>query len=219
MNKSKIISDVSLFIQKSLQHKGEYLTEIKGKPLWVHPQVLSPQYSYSSRFIMHNWNIPKESTVLDMGTGTGVLALFAALKGAKHVVAVDINPHACSIAEKNVKENKVSDRVKVIQSDLYNNVKKEKFDRIIFNAPYWNNEPNPSIPLTYAVFDKNYLTLRRFLKESKEYLNINGKIILSFSTQGEIDLIRLIIAKSRFIIEKEIQETKGHTRVLFYLSL
>jgi len=217
MKRQEMISDVDTFIEKSLQHKGEYVIEIEGKSLWVHPQVMSPKYSYSPRFFIQNWDIKKGMTVLDIGTGTGILALFAALKGAKYVVATDTNPHACTIAEKNMQENNVADKIKIINSNLFTNIRKEKFDRILFNAPYWNKKADPSIPLTYGVFDENYKTIKRFFKESKDYLNHKGKILLGFSTQDNAELIKKMIYKAGLVIEKEIRETKGHTRILFYL--
>ena len=217
MEESKIISNVNEFIQKSLQHKGEYITEVKGKNLWVHPQVVSPKYSYAPQFFMQNWDISEGMTVLDIGTGSGILAIFAALAGAKRVIATDINHYACSIAEKNIRDNKVSDKIKVIESDLFAKIPQEPFNRILFNAPYWNRKADPSVPLTYGLFDENYGVLNRFLKESKNYLAPEGKILLGFSTQDDIETVRKMIINVGFVIEKEIRETNGHTRVLFYI--
>ncbi len=50
---------------------------------------------------------------LDAGTGTGVLALAAAHLGVKRVLALDIDPHAVSVARQNVSHNKLAGRIKV----------------------------------------------------------------------------------------------------------
>jgi ribosomal protein L11 methyltransferase len=49
----------------------------------------------------------------DVGSGSGILAVAAALLGARHVLALELDPHACAAARANVAENGVSDRVEV----------------------------------------------------------------------------------------------------------
>ncbi|NLI12989.1 50S ribosomal protein L11 methyltransferase [Pelotomaculum propionicicum] len=59
-------------------------------------------------------------TVYDIGTGSGILAVAAALLGAGQVTAVDIDPVACRTAGENIERNGVADRVGVVQGDLMN---------------------------------------------------------------------------------------------------
>jgi ribosomal protein L11 methyltransferase len=56
--------------------------------------------------------------VMDVGTGSGILAIAAARLGAQSVLAVDIDPDAVKVASENVKHNGVSERVRVVQGDL-----------------------------------------------------------------------------------------------------
>lgn len=63
------------------------------------------------------WLRPGQS-VLDLGTGSGILAIAAALMGAERVVAVDINPVAASVARENVAMNGVEGRVQVLEGSL-----------------------------------------------------------------------------------------------------
>ncbi len=58
--------------------------------------------------------------VMDVGTGSGILAIAAARLGARNVLAVDIDPDAVKVARENVSHNGVDDRVRVIQGDLVN---------------------------------------------------------------------------------------------------
>ncbi|WP_062306302.1 50S ribosomal protein L11 methyltransferase [Alicyclobacillus sendaiensis] len=58
--------------------------------------------------------------VVDVGTGTGVLAIAAALAGAERVVAIDLDPVAVSAAIDNVQKNGLADRIDVRQGDLLN---------------------------------------------------------------------------------------------------
>ena len=64
----------------------------------------------------------KISSVLDLGTGTGLLGIAAAMHGATKVTAVDNNPLACQVAQANCRLNTVEDRVDVRQLDLRTNL-------------------------------------------------------------------------------------------------
>lgn len=140
--------------------------------------------------------------VLDVGTGTGIQA-FAALPKAKKVVAVDSNPEAIEYAKNAVifGEKQIDFRV----SDLFSAIKKdEKFDWIIFNPPY----------LPESQFDKSaettggkegWETIERFLKEAKNYLKENGKILMVFSSLTNKDKV-LSIAKNEGYKPKLLQK-------------
>lgn len=62
--------------------------------------------------------MPKDATVYDVGTGSGILAIAAALLGAKEVKAVDIDAMACRVARENIAENGLSDKIEVREGDL-----------------------------------------------------------------------------------------------------
>lgn len=62
--------------------------------------------------------LPAEATVFDVGTGSGILAIAAALLGAKEVKAVDIDGVAVRVAKENVADNGLSHRVEVREGDL-----------------------------------------------------------------------------------------------------
>jgi ribosomal protein L11 methyltransferase len=59
----------------------------------------------------------KIASAVDFGTGTGVLAIACALAGAKFVPAVDRNPLALKVAEKNIRANAVEDRIALVEAD------------------------------------------------------------------------------------------------------
>lgn len=56
--------------------------------------------------------------VLDVGTGSGILAIAAARLGAREVLGVDIDPMAVRVAQENVEKNGLSDRVTICEGDL-----------------------------------------------------------------------------------------------------
>jgi release factor glutamine methyltransferase len=120
--------------------------------------------------------LAKGKRVLDMGTGSGIQALTAAISGAKEVWACDINPMAIALTDENAKKNNVE--IKTFLSDLFSAIHPdEKFDLIIFNAPYL--EPAKPIDIQWSGGAK---LLLKFLDQAKKHLTKNGKILFVFSS-------------------------------------
>ncbi|ARK22988.1 50S ribosomal protein L11 methyltransferase [Sporosarcina ureae] len=71
-------------------------------------------------------------TIVDVGTGSGVLAIGAALLGAKHITALDLDEVAVRAAEENVTYNHVDDRITVLKGNLLDSIE-EAPDLIIAN--------------------------------------------------------------------------------------
>ncbi|MBU5675663.1 50S ribosomal protein L11 methyltransferase [Alkaliphilus sp. MSJ-5] len=76
--------------------------------------------------------ISKESTVFDIGCGSGILSIVAAKLGAEKVIGVDFDEVAVNVAKKNVIENKVDDAVEIRHGNLMD-VVKEKADIVVAN--------------------------------------------------------------------------------------
>ncbi|MBO4268314.1 MAG: methyltransferase [Bacteroidaceae bacterium] len=78
-------------------------------------------------------------SVLDIGTGTGLIALMAAQRGAESVVAVEIDPDAAGQAAENAYSSEWSGTIKVINADIAVFTAGSGFDRIVCNPPYFRN--------------------------------------------------------------------------------
>ncbi|PIZ70815.1 MAG: hypothetical protein COY11_02135 [Candidatus Portnoybacteria bacterium CG_4_10_14_0_2_um_filter_44_20] len=100
--------------------------KIQMNPLIFHP---SP---HGSKALGGNIVVSEGERVLDVGTGTGMLAILAAKLGGK-VLAVDMLHQAVNSAKQNALLNKVD--VEVIKSNLFEKVPVQKFDVIIANVP------------------------------------------------------------------------------------
>ncbi|GAB6136320.1 HemK2/MTQ2 family protein methyltransferase [Thermococcus prieurii] len=114
-------------------------------------------------------------TALDVGTGTGIIALLMARK-AKRVLGVDVNPKAVELARKNALLNGIGN-VEFRLSDLFGNVS-GRFDVITFNAPYLPGEPEEAIDLALVGGETGREVIDRFIREVPEYLTENGRVYL-----------------------------------------
>lgn len=153
----------------------------------------------------------KDLKVLDMGTGSCIQAeTISKFIDKKNILCVDINPEAIEIA--NLKG------FYAIQSDLFFNIS-EKFDLIIFNAPYLP-EHKFDKQLDTTGGKKGDETIIRFLKQIKNNLNKNGKIILLLSSLTPKEKINQIIEDNNIkIISKKSKKIFFETLEIWVMAV
>jgi release factor glutamine methyltransferase len=125
--------------------------------------------------------------VLEIGTGTGLVAMNASVKAAQ-VIATDINPHAVECAKKNIQRNDIHN-LQVINGDLFQPVQGEKFDLILFNTPYLPSDEDDVVGDDLdAAWDggpDGRRVIDLFLNEVKDYLNDGGRVQLVQSSLSD----------------------------------
>lgn len=140
-----------------------------------------------SKALASSMKIPRESRVLDWGTGSGVLGIIAAKKGAERVIAIDINPHAVTVANQNVRLHEVSSIVDVYESDGKEKpVSGLKHDVIIGNLPFTDEPANDVIDR--AMYDPDFQTNRDFFEQTPKTLWDNGVIYAAQANFGSLNL-------------------------------
>lgn len=77
----------------------------------------------------------RDCNVLDVGTGTGILAIAAAKLGARRIVALDNDEWSVNNAKENIRKNHVSNKVRVVQGSV-DRIPKQKFDLVLANLDY-----------------------------------------------------------------------------------
>jgi len=150
-------------------------------------------------------------TMLDMGTGSGILAETASkFINKKNILTADINPESTKLLKQK--------GFKSIKSNLFENIPlrtqnsrlitSNRFDLIVFNAPYLpidKREPKDSQLATTGGKHGDEVSIK-FLKQAKNYLTKNGKILLLISSLTPIDKIKKfnpkIVAKKKLFMEK-----------------
>jgi len=153
-------------------------------------------------------------TVLDMGTGAGILAE-EALKYSDYVVAADINPKCVKHINDRFHDNNC---IYAVQSDLFENVK-GKFDLIIFNPPYLpEDKREDQESATATTGGKNgWEIIERFLKDAKGHLNKEGKILLLFSSLTNKDKVDELIKKNGFKFQQIDSQKLAFEELFVYL--
>lgn len=153
----------------------------------------------------------QDKVVLDMGTGSGILAIASLQLGAEQVYAADINSSALKL----IKEK----RIKKIKSDLFSKIK-SKFEVIIFNPPYLpaDAKEDKQSALAHSGGKRGDEIIIKFIKRAKSHLTKDGTILLLLSSLTPLDKITPLLAKLK-LSSNEIASEKFFFERLFVLEI
>ncbi len=164
---------------------------LQGYPFYVDQRVIIPR-SFIAELLVEGftpWIEDPESvtSVLDLCTGSGCLAIIAAhvFPNAK-VDAVDLSPEALQVAAKNVTDYELTDRIQLIESDVFSALGNKRYDLIISNPPYVPDASMARLPKEYLHEPKMALAggadgmnvIRRLLREARGHLNRGGHLVV-----------------------------------------
>jgi release factor glutamine methyltransferase len=153
-----------------------------------------------------------KGSVLDMGTGSGILALEAAITAGK-VVAVDINKKAITYCKKAHKAGNLFFK----ESNLFSALKGKRFNLIIFNPPYLPSDPRiKDIALNGG--RHGYEVIQSFLSKAGKYLRSGGRILLLFSSLSKKSMVDGFIDRNGFT-SQQIDSQKLDFEVLYVYVL
>jgi SAM-dependent methyltransferase len=161
---------------------GVEIPEVGGR-IYPHFGVFAPiRREYVG--LVSNTPLPavcaSSSLGFDIGTGTGVLAAVLARRGIERVVATDLDPRALACARENVEQLGLSERVEVVQADLF---PEGRAALVICNPPWI--PARPSSPMEGGIYDPESQMLRGFLKALPGHLQPGGEGWLILSDLAE----------------------------------
>ncbi len=171
-----------------------YLTHeawLAGYRFYVDERVIVPR-SFIAELLQEGlapWVDDPESieSALDLCTGSGCLAvLLAEAFPRSRVDAVDISPEALEVAERNVADYHLQERIRLVRSDLFKGLKDRRYDVIVSNPPYVDAEAMGTLPAEYRAEPALALAsgtdgldhVRTILKEAATHLNPGGLLVV-----------------------------------------
>lgn len=197
-----------------------------GNEIKVNKNVLIPRFEteelveYTISYIKKMFK--EKINIIDLGTGSGCIAITLNKKINSNVSAIDISKEALEVAKENAKKNKVE--INFIQNDMLDNIS-NKFDVIISNPPYISKNEEiqdivrknePSLAL-YADNEGMYY-YEKIIKQAKK--NLKEKFIIAFEIgymQGDKikKLAEQNYPKAEVILKKDLQ---GKDRFIFIIN-
>jgi release factor glutamine methyltransferase len=164
-------------------------------------------------------------SVLDVGTGSGCLALAVASrhKGAR-VCATDVSEDALAVARRNAEKHKLQERVRFLQGDLFAPLAPaERFDFILSNPPYVSRaelaklapevrDHEPRLAIDGG--EDGFAVIDRLIAVAPDHLAAGGYLILEIGFDQEAGARQRFAKHGGYEVGKTIQDAAGHPRVL-----
>lgn len=134
--------------------------------------------------VLRNETLNAEARVLDLCTGSGLLALTAARRGVRHVTAIDVSRRSVLTVRLNARLNGV--RVRALRGSLFEPVANERFDVITCNPPYVPAEtqelPRRGPQRAWDAGLDGRVVLDRLLAEAPSHLRPGGRLLVTHSS-------------------------------------
>ena len=170
---------------------GEFRFYVDERVIVPRSHIAELLREHLSPWVVDPWAVGR---VLDLCTGSGCLAILAALAFPESAVdAIDISADALKVAKRNVDDYDLGDRLRLIQSDAFTEVQGEKYDIIISNPPYVNAESMAALPEEYrrepelalASGEDGLDFARRLLNDAAEHLNPGGLLVVEIGNNRD----------------------------------
>lgn len=188
--RKKVVANLARRIQERVP--AAYITGkawFAGLPFVVDERVLVPRSPIGEliqkRF--EPWLADEPLQILDLCTGSGCIGIACAYAFPDAYVQLsDISFDALAVAEENIEQHGLGERVFAMQSDLFENLQGQVFDLIVSNPPYVDAEDMASLPEEYhaepelglASGDDGLDFTRRLLTEATDYLSEQGLLLV-----------------------------------------
>ena len=183
-----------------LARRSTRVTRAAGFRLIVRPTVFHPRYFISSECFAKFIGGLKLSGkhVVDIGTGSGILALAAARAGAENVTATDINPNAALTADENAHANGVGDRVNAVCAHLLSAfAARPLFDVILSSPPKHAGEPRNLADRGWHA-GPEYRDIADLFDQSRQRLKPDGRMYVMVSSDSNLTLLGSLIDRAGF---------------------
>lgn len=191
----------------------------KGKIFYIFNEVYFP--ADDTYLLLDNLKLNYGDFVLELGTGCGILGIFAAEKASK-VIMTDISPIALKCAKKNAKLNNLADKIEIRQGDLFDPIKiDEKFDIIIFNPPYLpipkEEKKGDWLEKAWNGGENGRDIIDRFLSQFENFLKEDGRVQMIETSLSNYKKTYDCLIKYGFITEIEAEKKFAFEKIVLFL--
>ena len=201
---SKEKKDLLFLIEKRINDKvpTAYLLNeawLRDYKFYVDERVIIPRSLIAESLSenLYPWIDDPETiySALDLCTGSGCLGIMMAHSFQNATIdLVDLSEKALQVAQINVDQYGLDDRIELIRSDLFDGLKGRKYDLIISNPPYVNQASVNNFPMEFlkepsmalGSGDEGLNHTIRIIHEAKQYLNDNGMLIIEIGHNKEV---------------------------------
>ena len=142
--------------------------------------------------------IKKGAKVLDLGTGTGIIAtLLCGKTELSEITGIEVQEEVYEMAKRSIQLNQLEDKFKIIQDNivnLNNHFEKNTFDAIVTNPPYKKQETGVQNEDTKKLISRHEIeaNLEDFIKISKDMLKDKGEFYIVYRPERLVDLLSLM---------------------------
>jgi methylase of polypeptide subunit release factors len=154
---------------------------VEGFTLTIEPGIWNPDRGKSSpMFIstLKEYGLDGITSAMDLGTGSGILALILSKRGIRKVSAADKLQNSVEVANQNFQTNHAE--VVAIESDLFSNIE-GSFDLVVFNAPATHPTRRKMAEVMPTLWSSEENLIKRFLQEWKDHKTPNGRALIMYS--------------------------------------
>lgn len=182
-----------------------FAVTVEDKLFYIYGEAVRP--SIQSAYLLENTVIAPGEVVLDLGTGSGIQAIFAA-RTASHVVATDIGADAIKSAQYNVEHYGLGNKIDIRLGDLFAPIRAdEKFDVIINNIEYPEDDLNSPL---WEVHRRLFAQVRNFLKP-------NGRILYQSGSIKNMPLVeKMALENGLSVVEAHVRQQLVHGKTLVF---
>lgn len=188
----------------------------KGIKVLVKPSVFHPGLLISTHLLVDFMNTQSLNgkDVLEIGTGSGLIALSCKKAGAQ-VVASDINPAAVASLLVSCKENDLD--VNVIESDLFAAIPQQLFDIIISNPPYFPKAAKDDKERAFFC-GPDFDFFKKFFSTARCYLKPYGEIFMILSDDCDLEQIASVAQSHQWEMKEVFRKKKvGEWNMIYRL--
>ena len=174
---------------EDLQFKGLKIIQNKNDFCFGIDAVLLSDYAK---------DIKKDARVLDLGTGTGIIATLLCEKSKlKEITGIEIQEEVCKMAEKSIQLNHLENKFKILNENIVNLDKileKNTFDAIVTNPPYQKKDAGIKNENEKKSISRHEVTatLEDFIKISQELLKDKGEFYMVHRPDRLVDILSLM---------------------------